>query len=845
MQVIELLLLIFYMSIFKYSYNYNYNHNYKYRIYYCLILFCFSYPFFTFSQSIEEKKNSVVTSSTDFDPETHEALKSINQALKLHDETLKELYKKAQEIYEESGLTSNSLTTQGSKSTQNSQNSHKKPSKEFLELLEKIKHTKEKIKALEKKWRLHAVQESGEEYALWYQPETTIGQLVMDYGSHEYVYLIPEEINQLPINVNSNFPIPSAIWQETLSLILAQNGIGVKQLNSYVRQLYFLEKESAGLKHITNNRQDLESFSGMERVAFVLTPQSTDARGTVAFLQKFIEANQTVVQVYGTEIWIVGYVASIKELLTLYDFTENTRGHTGHKLVTLHKIEAEDMAKILGAIFPQESGKKIFQITQQNLKEKPLGSSSGLKIISMPKISHALFLVGTESEIMKAEEIIKEVEESIIGVQGKSVFWYRVRYSNAEELAEVLQRLYSAMTENAITSINGNGANDLGKERPSSSFSPSLPSGYESPQFPYGEPYSQSPTSPELGVRPSSIGSSTKKKEGGGSKHTNFIVDKKTGTIAMVIESYYYPKFKEVLAKLDVPKQMVQIDVLLFEKQLVDINQYGLNLLNMGSEASGGNSTGAGWAGPTDTGNGIFNFILKRPKTGDFTAYDLTYRFLMTQEDLQVKASPTVMTVNQTATKLTIVDEISIAKGVTRYSDNTSTENLDRAQYGITLELTPTVHLNTDSYGEIPDFVTLETKVNFDTPQNINNQNTPVVRREIVNEVRVADGETIILAGLHREAIKDSKDSVPFLGEIPGLGKLFSFTKMRDDKTEMFMFLTPHIVRDNEQKQDQMRLERLNYRPGDLEDYMNRLYDAKETVKRDYFENSMKQLLGR
>src|SRR5262249_49098629 len=67
---------------------------------------------------------------------------------------------------------------------------------------------------------------------------------------------------------------------------------------------------------------------------------------------------------------------------------------------------------------------------------------------------------------------------------------------------------------------------------------------------------------------------------------TNFIVDPKTSSIAMVVEADILPKLKELIRRLDVPIKMVQLEVMLFEKKLTKNESIGLNLLRIGACAS-------------------------------------------------------------------------------------------------------------------------------------------------------------------------------------------------------------------------------------------------------------------
>jgi type II secretory pathway component GspD/PulD (secretin) len=60
--------------------------------------------------------------------------------------------------------------------------------------------------------------------------------------------------------------------------------------------------------------------------------------------------------------------------------------------------------------------------------------------------------------------------------------------------------------------------------------------------------------------------------------------------------------------------------------------------------------------------------------------------------------------------------------------------------------------------------------------------------------VRMYDGETIVVGGLIQEAVSHTERSVPILGSIPVLGRLFSATYDKDVRRELVIFLTPRII---------------------------------------------------
>jgi len=58
----------------------------------------------------------------------------------------------------------------------------------------------------------------------------------------------------------------------------------------------------------------------------------------------------------------------------------------------------------------------------------------------------------------------------------------------------------------------------------------------------------------------------------------------------------------------------------------------------------------------------------------------------------------------------------------------------------------------------------------------------------------VKDGETLVIAGLVKEQLDDTKKKVPFLGDIPLFGLLFQKTEKETNKTDLMIFITPHII---------------------------------------------------
>jgi general secretion pathway protein D len=97
---------------------------------------------------------------------------------------------------------------------------------------------------------------------------------------------------------------------------------------------------------------------------------------------------------------------------------------------------------------------------------------------------------------------------------------------------------------------------------------------------------------------------------------------------------------------------------------------------------------------------------------------------------------------------------------------------------------------------------------------------------------------------LRRKHSSDKEQKIPFLGEIPGIGKLFGATQLINDSTEMFIFITPTIVLDPEEELIQIRTEELKRRPGDIPSFLRKLVAARNKERKRFFVNSMEMFFG-
>lgn len=664
------------------------------------------------------------------------------------------------------------------------------------------------------------------------QEETTIQNFVLELGSNDYLYLIPSEIGSQKISVQSKLPIPRESWNEFIEMVLHQYGIGIRQVNPFARQLYLLRNDLLTVSMITGDTKELKKVKDFDRIIYIFNPEPEHFKNAYHFFERFRDPKRTFVYSIGNKIALVAVKEEVEKLLQLYDAVWEKASKKVSRVIPLAKLQSEEMLKILKAYFGNISEGDKFSVLK------------GVNEIAILPLAteNSLVLVGSQELVNNAQEMIEKTEEQIERPCEMTVFWYNCKHSDPADLCDVLEKVYYSLICYSIDKENGHPANQQNvKIEFQDGYNPDMYSG-EMITSPDGEMTKSSNVIDPPAALPGTIASQTKV-----SKTQNFIPYPKTGSLMMVVRKDTLGKIKEVLKKLDVPKKMVQIEVLLCERKLLTQTNSGLSVLKMGSAASGTRQTAIDFESSTKSRlQGVFEFLISRPK-GSFPAFDITYNFLLTQEDIQINASPSVTTINQTPATISLVEEISINNGAAPINNNnniTFEKSYTRAQFGITLVMKPTVHDPDPEQGVDETLITLDTNVTFDTPINDRNDRPIVNRRHIENQVRVIDGQTIVLGGLRRKSQDAISTKIPFLGEIPGIAKLFGSTIMNDQMTETFVFITPKVIHDVKQDLDKYRLELLSKRPGDVPEFCERLFDAQTKERQKLFAQSFRLFFG-
>jgi type IV pilus assembly protein PilQ len=163
----------------------------------------------------------------------------------------------------------------------------------------------------------------------------------------------------------------------------------------------------------------------------------------------------------------------------------------------------------------------------------------------------------------------------------------------------------------------------------------------------------------------------------------------------------------------------------------------------------------------------------------------LGIRMLENQDKAKVLAQPSLLTLNGNKASID-VSETQYFKVETGVGEN-HTSRFQPIKFGIQLDITPWISQSGQITAEITPNVS-----NSDAPNAEGYPN--VASRSITTTVRLNDGETLVLGGLIKNQETVSYKKVPVLGSLPFVGGLFRHSNKTKSKSNLIVFITPHIV---------------------------------------------------
>ena len=292
-----------------------------------------------------------------------------------------------------------------------------------------------------------------------------------------------------------------------------------------------------------------------------------------------------------------------------------------------------------------------------------------------------------------------------------------------------------------------------------------------------------------------------------GAVPSSVVPDLPTNSLIFTASQEQYNSLKSILEQLDTQPKQVMLRGLIAEVSLNKLNSAGIDWAAWGGDLVGD----AVVAGNVQLGNtgvpGEVQQLYQSLMTQEEVTYDMQgnavtttntqgaglmyayVRLLNRFDAINVLSMPRLLCTDNLESSLQVGQVIPQLTGSLTNQSNTNsvTNSYEYKDVGLILTVTP--HIRSGN------LVALEIEQRIEELQTTTNNATPITsKREVKTSVLVANGQTVVIGGLIREAEKELKNRVPFFSYIPLIGNIFKSTEKQREKVDLMIFLTPYII---------------------------------------------------
>lgn len=266
------------------------------------------------------------------------------------------------------------------------------------------------------------------------------------------------------------------------------------------------------------------------------------------------------------------------------------------------------------------------------------------------------------------------------------------------------------------------------------------------------------------------------------------VADQDTNSLLVSTASKFQDRVKALIIDLDRPVPQVLIKVLIAEVTHDNSDDLGLDFSVLNLRASGnGQSIGTnlGNAASATANGGLAVSVLE-------SNLKATFHALASKGKLDVLSRPYILTSDNQEADISVGQQVPFITDTRTDSLGNLINTIQYQNIGISLDVTP--HINPDG------LVVMDVNPTVSSQSDSTVTLSPGVISPIFNNrsassrVAIKDNETIVIGGLMQDQKNQTITSVPVLGDIPLLGLLFHRNQVTKTKTELLIFLTPHVA---------------------------------------------------
>ena len=263
------------------------------------------------------------------------------------------------------------------------------------------------------------------------------------------------------------------------------------------------------------------------------------------------------------------------------------------------------------------------------------------------------------------------------------------------------------------------------------------------------------------------------------------VPDELTNSLLIRASSRDYDVIKDAVDQLDIRPLQVLIEVLIVEARQDRSFSFGADLFVPQQSVDKGN----GSAGGETVGGGLGDLVIRLMSLGRANI-DATLRAAASRGDVQIVSRPVLLASNNQEARFLVGSQRPFVQVSRSLPTETPTRDQVIQYRNVGTKLTVRPSINQDGYESLliqQEINQATSEVQFDAPV--------ISTREAVTQVLVRNGQTIVIGGLRDQQRDVSQGGVPILSGIPLIGGLFGRADRKTNRTELYLFLTPRILK--------------------------------------------------
>ena len=327
-------------------------------------------------------------------------------------------------------------------------------------------------------------------------------------------------------------------------------------------------------------------------------------------------------------------------------------------------------------------------------------------------------------------------------------------------------------------------------------------------------------------------------------RDVNIVADVETNSLVINAPREEFEAVAAIVKQLDVPRRMIYLEALIMEVQADKDFSIGVQWGGTGTFDGGDGTLHTGFSGNADYPYNVIRGVTADPailpagftlgvlkqgiEIGGVTFPNLgaVLNAYKDDKDINVIATPQILTTDNKKATIKVGENVPYI-----VSKNTSEALQDYTNYeykdvATTLAITPQINQ--------ADVVRMDIGVEVIKLKALNSGNPTTFTRAADTTVVVQNEQTVVIGGMIGQDTTEGEYKMPLLGDIPGLGWLFKSRGELEKKTNLFIFITPHVMENPTElsrvfEEKRAEVEAMHKEPGDVADrFLNRKMPSEE-----------------